>query len=188
MYYVQCIMKYSLIFLEMANSLSIKLCELSNKEDSKIIMQIKKDLICPDCNSSFDMGFHKPVLLLDCGHSVCKKCSNSHTFIYCPVKGCRKSLVFADNIILSNVLEAQSDCDLMNAMECPICFDLYDVSSKSPKTLSCVHTLCSTCLGKLREAKCPQCRKKIIFEQENQIIKTIHYTLNQMRPGLETSS
>ena len=188
MYYVQCIMKYLIFFVEVENSSSIKLRQLFNKEDCKVIMQMKQNLICPDCNPSFDMGFHKPVLLLDCGHSVCRKCSNSHTFIYCPVKGCRKSLVFADNIILSNVLEAQSDCDLIKAMECPVCFDLYDLSSESPKTLSCAHTLCSTCLGRLREAKCPQCRKKIIFEQENQIIKTIHYTLNQMHPGLETSS
>lgn len=180
-------MKYNLIFLEVENSSSIKFCQLTKKEDGKIITQIRKDLICPDCNSNFDMGFHKPVLLLDCGHSICRKCSNSHAFVYCPIRSCRKSSVTADNIILSNVLEAQNNCDLIKVMECPVCFDLYDLSSKSPKTLSCAHTLCATCLRKLKEAKCPQCRKEVIFKQENKIIKTI-LALNQMRPGVETSS
>ena len=115
MYYVQCIMKYLIFFVEVENSSSIKLRQLFNKEDCKVIMQMKQNLICPDCNPSFDMGFHKPVLLLDCGHSVCRKCSNSHTFVYCPVKGCRTSSVTADNIILSNSLEAQSDCDLIKS-------------------------------------------------------------------------
>ena len=54
------------LFLEVENSSSIKLRQLFNKEDCKVIMQMKQNLICPDCNSSFDMGFHKPVLLLDC--------------------------------------------------------------------------------------------------------------------------
>ena len=72
-------------------------------------------------------------------------------------------------------------------MECPVCFDLYDLSSRSPKTLSCTHTSYATCLGELREAKYPQCRIRVNLKQDNQIIKTI-LTLSQMHPGVEASS
>lgn len=57
---------------------------------------------------------------------------------------------------------------LSNFTDCPICFNMYDMITHQPMSIQCTHSLCLSCLQKLRCADlisnivtCPFCRSKV---------------------------
>ncbi len=53
--------------------------------------------------------------------------------------------------------------EFLRILECPMCLELYDTSSRWPKLLPCQHTFCRTCLTQLDKqgsVACPQCRQQ----------------------------
>ena len=43
-------------------------------------------------------------------------------------------------------------------MDCPVCFNPFDVKNTIPKILNCGHTFCLNCLNNINV--CPQCRQR----------------------------
>ncbi|CAL4082114.1 unnamed protein product, partial [Meganyctiphanes norvegica] len=60
---------------------------------------------------------------------------------------------------------------------CPVCRDLFDDKTKSPRHLGCGHSLCSVCVAKLLRKKplCPECRKRFSGNELNDCM--INYPL-----------
>lgn len=53
-------------------------------------------------------------------------------------------------------------------MECDICFEKFDHSLNKPVALiRCLHTICSACLKRLKEKKCPTCNRPIEDSETN---------------------
>ena len=52
-------------------------------------------------------------------------------------------------------------------MECFICLNDYDHSVHLPKSLSCPHTICSSCLERIHDSRCPHCRTPITIVNTN---------------------
>ena len=50
------------------------------------------------------------------------------------------------------------------AIECSICMEEFDGKEKKPKTLSCTHNICESCLKTLIKSgnpnTCPECRQE----------------------------
>ena len=52
---------------------------------------------------------------------------------------------------------------LQQTIECSVCIQLYDGTSRKPRMMSCGHTYCEECLAKLYnkpDIRCPTCRKR----------------------------
>ena len=65
-------------------------------------------------------------------------------------------------------------------LDCPVCFDRYDQSSKCPRMLNCGHTFCHSCLERiLQNSKlCSTCNKKITFNNVGDV--PINYALKSI--------
>ena len=65
-------------------------------------------------------------------------------------------------------------------MECDICFEKFDHSLNKPVALiRCLHTICSACLKRLIEKKCPTCNRPIEDSETNwhvlkQVVESEH--------------
>ncbi|CAL1543072.1 unnamed protein product [Lymnaea stagnalis] len=59
----------------------------------------------------------------------------------------------------SRTLELEKDL-----LHCSVCFEKYDLRIRAPKTLSCLHTFCQSCLQNIADVdsypKCPSCRRE----------------------------
>ena len=50
-----------------------------------------------------------------------------------------------------------------DTIECPVCYETFDIERTIPRLLPCTHTVCEKCLSELLRGQviiCPQCRKK----------------------------
>lgn len=54
-----------------------------------------------------------------------------------------------------NLRTAKQALDFEAYCHCVICFDVF----YEPVSLACGHTYCATCIGKVSDKRCPQCRK-----------------------------
>lgn len=48
----------------------------------------------------------------------------------------------------------------MECYICDICIEQFDVGERLPKVLACGHTLCLSCVRRLRDRRCPTCRRE----------------------------
>ena len=147
--------------------------KLSDKE-TNILEEVKRKLKCTLCNKHFNYNEHKPVLLIKCGHTVCKMCFIESKNKICKQDNCGK-IIYCDefnNFQLVSVREAKNDVELIRSRECMICFEVYNLEVNKPMTLNrCGHTVCCRCMGKV--FKCPQCRKTFfqLSSMENRIVR-----------------
>lgn len=72
---------------------------------------------------------------------------------------------------------------LQESLDCPVCFEQYDDNARVPKMMSCLHTVCVSCILDLlglegqhrgasepeiprgRKVTCPLCREEILTEK-----------------------
>jgi len=68
---------------------------------------------------------------------------------------------------------AISVCLTKNDLECPVCFEQFELNDHLPITLPCGHDVCSKCLNNLsRTPKCPKCRAE--FPANLQFKPSVH--------------
>ncbi|KAK3912474.1 Roquin-2 [Frankliniella fusca] len=81
----------------------------------------------------------------------------------------RESVAIIEKINYTSSVNSVYSLTIMDALECEVCLDQFDSSTRKPKILSCGHTICLTCVVELhRKAAapndaflCPKCRKEI---------------------------
>ncbi|XP_022906041.2 roquin-1 [Onthophagus taurus] len=57
-------------------------------------------------------------------------------------------------------------------LSCPVCFNEFDVSLRSPISLGCGHTICKTCLSNLHRKQCPFDQTAISIEIDSLPVNT----------------
>ena len=70
----------------------------------------------------------------------------------------------------------------MDLFECPVCFS--DMVERSPRSLLCLHTFCSECLGQLvtnKRIECPTCREVTQLKSNNVQELKVNFILRQVR-------
>ena len=158
--------------IKLHNSSIRRFGKLSDKE-TKILGKVKEKLKCTLCSNCFNYTEHKPILLINCGHTVCKKCFVKSKNKICQQDNCGKTVgndAF-DNFQIMTVMDARNDAELVKALECMICFEIYNLEANSPIALNhCGHTICCRCMGNV--FKCPQCRKSF-FQLNSKENKTV---------------
>ena len=173
--------KNSLTFLDdpaskVHNSSVRRFRKLSDKK-AKILEEVKERLKCTLCSNHFNYTEHKPVLLIRCGHTLCKKCFVKSKNKICQQDNCGKTINSDefDNFQIISVMEARNDVEIIKALECMICFEVYKVEVNNPMVLNhCGHTICSSCIGHV--FKCPQCRKNF-YQMSSKENKTVSMLL-----------
>ena len=72
-----------------------------------------------------------------------------------------------DNFQISEVMEAKNDIEVLKALECVICFEVYNMEVNTPRILNhCGHTICCSCMANV--FTCPQCRKSFFHLRSNE--------------------
>ena len=117
------------------------------------------------------------MLLIKCGHTVCKMCFIKSKEKICEQDNCGK-ITYGDefdNFQIVSVMEAKNDVELIKALECMICFEVYNLEVNKPIALNhCGHTICYSCMSHV--FKCPQCRK-MFFQLSSMENKTVRKLL-----------
>lgn len=85
----------------------------------KILEEVKEKPKCTCCSNYFNYTDHKPVLLINCGHTVCKKCFTKRKDGVCEQDNCGKAENNHefDNFEIMKVMGVGNDVELTKTLE-----------------------------------------------------------------------
>lgn len=69
----------------------------------------------------------------------------------------------------------------LNLTECNLCYNSFSSTNNTPKILECGHTVCETCISKLKEKKCPFCKAEFDLKR----VKTNFQLITEKRKSEE---
>ena len=148
--------------------------KLSEQEQS-ILEEVRGTMKCILCSKSSSKSYDKLIKLMKYGHAVCKEYFKTSKNQRCQQDNYNKAIDRKefDKFQIIAVMEAKYDVELIKALECVACFEIFNLAANNPRLLNhCSHTIGSSCIEIV--FKCPQCRKSFFhpqFKENKALIK-----------------
>ena len=108
--------------------------KLSEQEQS-ILEEVRGTMKCISCSKSSSKSYDKLIKLMKYGHAVCKEYFKMSKNQRCQQDNCNKAIDRKefDKFQIIAVMEAKYDVELIKALECVACFEIFNLAANNPR-------------------------------------------------------